>query len=147
VKSSVVPALVLAALAVAACSDSVPYLFQAELYEPGNQCLDAYTVIDNIDGDDPGALCELVCLSNMGSYYVTTECAPYPYGFTLEGQDGSVNENCAAAFSAFARMDFCVDGGPPTNPLDASPDTAPPADAAVVDATAADVTSGDSTTE
>jgi hypothetical protein len=145
VKRVVVPALVAAALVVVACDDSGPYIFQAEQYEPGNQCVDNYAVIDNLDGTDPGALCSPVCLTNMGIYYITTECAPYPFGYAEQGLDGAVDQTCMMALAAFARTDLCVDGGPPLNPLDASPDSAPadsaPADAAIVDATTADATS------
>jgi hypothetical protein len=142
VKRAVVPALAALAVVLVACDDSGPYLFQAEQYEPGNQCVDNYAVIDNIDGDDPGALCSPVCLTNMGIYFITTECAPYPFGYVEQGVDGAVDPTCMTALAAFTRNDLCVDGGPPLNPLDASPDSAP-VDAAVVDASAADTSAGD----
>ncbi len=157
-KRSVVPALAAVALVLVACDDSGPYLFQAEQYEPGQDCVDDYAVIDNLDGTDPGALCSPVCLTNLGVYYVTSECAPYPHGFVLqEGVDSGLDPICVAALAAFARTDLCVDGGPPLNPLDASPDSAPadasaPMDAASVDASAVDSSSvdasmGDATTD
>jgi hypothetical protein len=147
VKRLVVAAFAALALAAVACDDTGPYLFLAQQYEPGNMCVDNYAVIDNIDGDDPGALCSPVCLTNMGIYYITTECPPYPYGFDAEGQDGAVDETCMTALAAFARADLCVDGGPPTNPLDASPDTSPPDAAAPADASpSVDATTGDATT-
>jgi hypothetical protein len=158
VKRRVVSALAALGLALVACDDSGPYLFQAEQYDPVQGCVDDYNVIDNIDGTDPGALCSPVCLTNMGVYYVTTECAPYPYGFTQVGLDGSVDPTCVAAIAAFARTDLCVDGGAPLNPLDASPDSSPvvdasaPVDAASVDASGIDASTvdasiGDATTD
>ncbi len=141
-KRACVAALVALGLVVVACDDSGPYLFQAEQYDPVNQCVDAYAVIDNIDGNDPGALCSPVCLTNMGVYFVTTECEPYPYGYVEQGLDGALDATCQTALAAFLRNDLCVDGGPPLNPLDASPDPST-TDASAVDASSVDASSVD----
>lgn len=134
---------------VVACNDTGTYIFLAQQYEPGNQCVDNYSAVDVISGDDPGALCSPVCITNMGTYYVTSECPPYPPDFGQAGLDGAVDSTCTAALAAFARGNLCVDGGPPTNPLpDGSTDSAAtPVDASAVDASVVDSSAADTSIE
>jgi hypothetical protein len=113
VKRAVVIALAIGAAAVACGTSSYP--FQARRFDPTLMCLDPYTGIDVISGDDPGGGCTLACLANAGTYYLTQECPPYPPLFAVYSADaGSAasDPTCAAAIAAYTRGATCdLDGG------------------------------------
>jgi hypothetical protein len=111
-----------------ACTSGFHY-FIAEQYEPKLGCVDPGSVLDILNGPDPGvdASCDARCIVPPfeGGVYVSVSCPPYPPGDDISG----TNPLCAKALAALARVDICLDSGP-SNPLEASA-PAPP----VVDAT------------
>jgi hypothetical protein len=141
---------------VAACG-SVSYRFPARRFDPARVCVETISTIATIDGTDPGAKCDPVCLIGPATadgelpIYVTTECPPYPRTFDSSG----TAPDCARAIGVYdagtacAALDAGADAAPPTDaappdsaPQDSAPqDSAPPPDAADAgDAAPADAT-------
>ena len=99
-----------------ACDASgAAYLYSGNLWEPQRACVDMTSIIDVAEGTDPGSGCGAKCLAaNDGGLpvYITTMCGPPPIVADVSGS----NPACAPALAAFARGDFCLDGGGSTNP-------------------------------
>jgi hypothetical protein len=121
-----------------ACGDP-SHIYQGRLYLEHRGCLGTTSSIDVVEGEDPGscpALCLLQKLPDGGrAVYLSTMCAPYPFGFDTAGTDPV----CAAALAALGRDDTCLtDGGssapapPEAGPAEAGPEEGgpPPSDAA-----------------
>lgn len=116
---------VLASVVLAlACGDR-SHLFEGRFYVESRDCVGTTSSIDVVEGDSP-ARCNPTCLvqpprSERPSIYVSTMCAPYPFGFESNGFD----PRCPSAVAAFERNDTCLADGGSTNPL--------PSDAATSD--------------
>lgn len=115
----------------AACGDP-SHLFVGRYYLEGRDCLGTDSVIDVVEGDDPG-VCPVVCLIDPANpnaqraVYVSTMCAPYPYAVVASTTDPS----CIRALAAFERNDTCNQDGTSSNPREAG---APPGEAGAEDA-------------
>lgn len=115
----------------AACGDP-SHLFLGRYYLEGRDCLGTDSVIDVVEGEDPG-VCPVVCLIDPANpnadraVYVSTMCAPYPYAVVASTTDPS----CIRALAAFERDDTCNQDGTSSNPREAG---APPVDAGDEDA-------------
>ena len=112
---------------VAACG-AVSYRFPARRFDPARACVETISTIAQIDGTDPGAKCDPVCLVGPATdggdppIYVTTECPPYPRTFDSSG----TAPDCARALDVYNAGTACA-------ALDAGADAAPPPDAAPPD--------------
>jgi hypothetical protein len=81
------------------------------------------TSIDVVDGPDPSAPCDPLCVvvpSSEGgiAVYVSTECGPYPPAADTSG----ASPGCARALAAYNRNNTCADDGGASNPLEAGAD-------------------------
>jgi hypothetical protein len=113
------PLLGFVALLFVSCESTSYYLYYADEYEPDRDCVDTPTSIDVFTGTPPGTSCAVQCLAGPppdGAVYATTMCGPPPTPGDISGS----NPFCTNALAAFARGDFCLDGGGSTNPLDSS---------------------------
>lgn len=114
------------------CSEDGTHIYTGRLYLEGRDCLGTPSSVDVVDGNDPGT-CAPTCLVQRRAeggrvIYVSTMCAPYPFGFDATGSD----PKCGAALASFARDDTCFSDGGSSAPIaDAGPDAA---DAAPKDA-------------
>src|SRR5690606_21990228 len=123
-----VAALAVAAVVVASSACGEPsHVYLGRLYRVDRDCVATVSSVDVVDGEEPGT-CGPVCLIQTTFdaervVYVSTMCAPYPFGFDATGEDPA----CAAALAAFARDDTCLADGASTNP---APDAGDEADAA-----------------
>ncbi len=118
VAGAVSATLGVAALA-AACKGDGTYVFLGRLYLPARGCVATTSSVDVIDGEDPGT-CAPVCLAQPRpdggpAIYVSSMCAPYPFGFEVSGADPS----CPAALAALGRDDTCISDGGSSHPLPA----------------------------
>ncbi len=107
---ALVAPLAMAAIAalVGACKGDTTHIFSARRFDPARACLDPYTAVDVVSGDDTGGSCALVCIFGASEYYVTRQCAPYPPLFGVSSSDaGGIDPVCASAFAAYARGDTC----------------------------------------
>jgi len=108
-------------LLLACDASGAAYLYSGNLWEPPRGCIDPTSIIDVAEGTDPGAGCAAKCLAASDGglpVYVTTMCGSPPIVANVSGS----NPACAPALAAFARGDFCLDGGGSANPLDAQND-------------------------
>lgn len=107
---------IVAALLVA-CGENT-HVYTGRLYVEGRDCLATTSSIEVVEGDLPGS-CPPVCLvqrttpDRKTTAYVSTMCAPYPFGFDTDGAD----PRCAPALAALARGDTCLADGTSTAPL------------------------------
>lgn len=105
----------------AACGSDPVHVYQGRLYVKDRDCLGTPSSIDVVSGSDPGD-CAPTCLLDTlaadasDTLYVSTMCAPYPYGIEPSGTDPS----CATALAAFERDDTCLSDGGSTHPLPGS---------------------------
>ena len=112
---------------LAACGETT-HVYTGRLYVEDRGCLGTPSSIEVVEGD-PAGTCAPTCLVQRTTpdgkrpVYVSTMCAPFPFGFDTDGTD----PRCAAALAALERDDTChLDGGssaPP--PGDAGAESAP----------------------
>jgi hypothetical protein len=98
-------ALLVAALGLAACSQQRSHPFGAQRYDEDKDCLGDGSVIDVIEGEDPGTCDRLRCwISPADEVYVTTTAcdAPPDYEDHTGDPEGSL---CAKALAAHERPD------------------------------------------
>ncbi len=112
------PAAVLVAIA---CGDP-SHLYVGRPYDEQRGCLESTAALDVVEGEAPKT-CAPVCLVQVPAdggrrIYVSSMCAPYPFGVDVSGSDPA----CAAALAAQARRDHCLEDGGSSAP--------PPKDAA-----------------
>ncbi len=107
-----------------ACGDP-SHVYEGRLYDTGRGCLDGTRSLDVVTGE-PAGTCPAICLvqpearGQARGVYVSTMCAPYPYGFDTSGNA----PECPAALAAHARRDTCLSDGGSTAPIgDAGGDT------------------------
>jgi hypothetical protein len=131
-------AILVAALALAACDDTNVHLLYGQQYEPQNKCMLPEQSIDVLSGPDPGESCAPVCikatvLDAQDYVYITTTCPPYdPYPSEKQTGYHSPSDPCTPAFAAYAANIECgPDGGPPEGGLDAGSDAEAGTDATV----------------
>jgi hypothetical protein len=108
-------------LLLAGCDAGASYLYTGNLFDAQRSCVSQTGYIDIMEGTDPGSGCAAKCLAPAEGglpVYVTTMCGPTPIVADVSG----TNPACSPALAAFARGDFCLDGGGSTNPLDAGAD-------------------------
>ncbi len=118
--SALVGVLLASALA-AACGDA-SHIFEGRFYLEARDCLGTTGSVDVVEGDPPG-VCPPVCLADAHtdggrSLYVSTMCAPYPFGYDASGGDPA----CPRALAALGRDDTCRPDGTSTHALDAGSD-------------------------
>jgi hypothetical protein len=107
---------------VVACG-SISYKFPGRRFDPVRQCVETIKTLDSIDGTDPGARCDPVCLLGPADdgdapIYVSTECPPFPRTFDSSG----TAPDCARAIDVYKAGTACpLDAG-----VDAAADAAPP---------------------
>jgi hypothetical protein len=108
----------------AACNDPEEYVYSAAPFDTVNDCLDPYQGIDVVSGGTGADNCAPVCIVGSGLVYVSTVCPPLPDPSVWDesGQNGA----CAAALSAFARMDMCNPDGGSSNPWVMQDGSTPP---------------------
>lgn len=97
---------VTACLAVAllcACSETGPRVYTARLFRRTG-CLEPYAALALVQGQKLDARCDPTCLSLDRELYVSSVCAPYPAGASLESPSSA---ECSAALVAFARNTQC----------------------------------------
>ncbi len=106
-------ALALAAAVLALACGENTHVYAGRLYVESRDCLGTTSSIEVVEGD-PAGTCTPRCLVQRTtpdggrSVYVSTMCAPYPFGFDTDGAD----PRCASALAALGRNDTClVDGG------------------------------------
>ena len=108
------------ALAGAGCDDLTVHSFVGQHYDKTNDCLEAKSLIDVVEGKAHGTCTGVRCFvfqvkdakggASDGDAYVSTACEPAPdFRDATEDPDGSV---CALALTAYARM---KDGACKTN--------------------------------
>jgi hypothetical protein len=110
---------VLLLLAVASCDDNTSYyLYYANRYEPGRDCVDHAIQVDLFNAPNPGNSCTPTCFpghdqDGAAIVYASTMCGPVPVEVDASGGDPL----CPSATAALTRKDFCLDGGGSTNPI------------------------------
>ena len=130
-------ALLVAALALAACDDTNVHLLYGQQYESQYGCMMPEQSIDVVNGPDPGQTCTPTCitaeLDGQTLAYITTTCPPYdPYPSETKPQTHGPSDPCTAAFAAYtANIECGPDGGPPEGGLDAGADAEAGVDATV----------------
>lgn len=109
------------ALSFAACDDAT-HPYTARGYDEARGCLMPLGSVDVVDGTDPGN-CAPVCLNQPNrdagrAIFVSTMCAPYPFGVDTSGKDSA----CGPALDALARGDICLSDGGSSAPREAGVD-------------------------
>jgi hypothetical protein len=119
-------------LAVSACEDPGVHVFSAQVYDTAGQCVDpSSTALDVINGKATGDNCAPACLVQSTQVYVSTQCGPYPQGYTVEAADAATDaaDPCTAALAAFTAGTTCGagdDGGGDGAADSGTDDAAPP---------------------
>lgn len=141
-------ALGVASLGWLACDGAGSHVLAGRRYLPERDCVEEVTVIDVVEGPDPGRACEVVCLVGSSpvigepdGIFVTTQCEPFPGNYDLSQS----RAECTPAKEAIAAERFCLADGGTSNPRDDASDDADAAsqpDAAATDA-ASDEDAGD----
>jgi hypothetical protein len=107
-----------------ACDDAGSYVYAGRAYDAEQRCLDPYQALDVVRSKGGSAGCEAVCLMKSGTAYVSTMCAPYPFGFELTAAEDPL---CKDALTALKCGSDCgTDGGPPSECTFGAPDAAEP---------------------
>jgi hypothetical protein len=113
---------------VAAACGETSHVFAGRLFLDPPGCMGASSSIDVVSGDPPKLPCAATCLvqplgDGGSAIYVSTMCAPYPFGFDTTGSD----PRCRSALDAVSRNDACLSDGGSTHPApaDAGPDGGP----------------------
>jgi hypothetical protein len=109
-------------IAALACGDP-SHVYAGRRFAPERGCVEPSTSLDVVTGTMPSQPCAPACLAQPHpdggrSIFVSTMCAPFPYGFDPSGTDPL----CPSALAASARNDTCFDDGGSKSPL-------PPVDA------------------
>lgn len=95
---------VLAAGATAACIATDSYVYTAQLYDPTNDCVNAYKAVEVVKGSGASANCPPTCLMVGADLYVSTLCPPLPDIATAVDSDAGT---CVAALAAAATGGTC----------------------------------------
>jgi hypothetical protein len=104
-------------LVAMACGDP-SHVYAGRRFVDDRGCIDPTTSLDVVTGDVPKQACAPTCLTQPHpdggrTVYVSTMCAPYPFGFDATGADPV----CASALAASARNDTCLEDGGSLAPL------------------------------
>lgn len=109
-------------LAIVACGENT-HVYAGRLYVEARDCLGTTSSIEVVEGDPPGT-CSPRCLVQRTTpdggrtVYVSTMCAPYPFGFDVSTPgDVGADPRCARALAALERNDTCLVDGGSTAPL------------------------------
>jgi hypothetical protein len=105
--ATLLTATTLGAASLAACLRTESYVYTAQRYDPGADCVESSTPVELVDGPGVGTLCPAMCLTVGSDLYVSTMCPPLPViaMATAEGEG-----DCTAALAALAQGASCDDG-------------------------------------
>jgi hypothetical protein len=128
---------VLTTSGLASCISTDSYVYTAQKYDPTNDCVNAYSAVEVVNGSGASAKCPPVCLMVGADVYVSTLCPPLPDIATAVDNDAGP---CIAALAAAASGGTCdtpveseggdEDGGAEGGDQDAEADDAAGGDAA-----------------
>jgi hypothetical protein len=114
VNKRAVTSSLLAVLGALAACDGDSHIFQAQQYEPAQDCVDLGVAIDVISGGASSYGCSPECLvydapDAAQVIFVSNQCGPYPtqdYSVESQADIGDASDPCGRAIAAFLR-----DGG------------------------------------
>lgn len=68
----------LVVLAIVACEEDPRYVYTARRYNPAQACLEEYSSVETVPGDDVSVRCREACLAVRDVVYVSPVCPPLP---------------------------------------------------------------------
>lgn len=89
---------------VTSCLTTQSYVYYAQKYDPTNDCLEANTAVELVNGTGASSTCPAACLSVGADLFVSTVCPPLPTIATAVPPDAG---DCIAALAAAKRGGTC----------------------------------------
>ena len=91
-------------VAIVSCDDDSRYVYTARRFDEANGCVDPYTAIERVEGDEVSVLCPEACLTVKDVVFVSTVCPPLP---SIAQELGEDDPRCQAALEAFRSEEYC----------------------------------------